>query len=161
MSTNNYYDFCIIGSGAAGLYAAYKLSNKSKKCILCEIGNSQHEDDSFYDLKFKLEGNNHYNGSSKGRSFGIGGTTFLWGASLIPYTKMDFQFEDSYGKYFQKIKKNIVEFNHDRLLKTLIGKKVDDKILKNWTSNYYNKFGYYETNNVYIPFNRKDFSKIF
>ena len=160
MPTDNYYDYCIIGAGAAGLYAANKLSKKSKKCILCEIGNSQHKDDFFYNLSFELDDNNHYSGSTKGRSFGIGGTTFLWGASLIPYSKMDFQFEDSYSNFFQKIKKNIIEFNHDNLLKTLIGKKVDDGILKKWSLNNYNEFGYYETNNVYIPFHRKDFSKI-
>lgn len=161
MSADNYYDYCIIGAGAAGLYAAKKISDKSKKVILCEIGNSQHKDDSFYDLNFKLSGNHQYNGSTKGRSFGIGGTTYLWGASLVPYTKLDFEIEDAYSNYFHKIKKKIIEFNHKKLLETLIGTKVDDTILKKWSLNEYNKFGYYETNNVYIPFNRKDFSKIF
>lgn len=161
MSTENYFDYCIIGAGAAGLYAAYKLTKRSKKVILCEIGNSQHKDDYFYDLNFKLDGNNPYNGSTKGRSFGIGGTTYLWGASLVPYTKMDFEIEDVYSNYFLKIKKNIIHFNHNKLLTSLIGKKVDDKILRKWSLNNYNKYGFYETNNVYIPFNRKDFSKIF
>ena len=32
-----------------------------------------------------------YKGGSEGRSFGLGGTTYLWGGSLLPFSKIDFE----------------------------------------------------------------------
>ena len=96
MKIEDKYDYCVIGAGAAGLFAANKLSERSIKVIVCDIGDYSNQEDSKYDLDFDLEGNRKYYGASKGRSFGIGGTTYLWGGSLIPYTKLDFNFDDSF-----------------------------------------------------------------
>ena len=161
MKIEDNYDYCVIGAGAAGFYTANKLSEGSSKVILCDIGNFRHQTDSYYNLDFELEGNRKYFGASKGRSFGIGGTTYLWGGSLIPYTKLDFNFHDSFSKYFSKIKEEIVNFDHKKLLKKLIAKDIDEKIISSWIHNKYNNYKYYESKNLYIPFSRKDFSKIF
>ncbi len=151
-------DICIIGGGAAGLYCLNQLANTGLKIILVEIGDKEHKDESFFNLDFNQLGNQTYKGSSEGRSFGLGGTSYLWGGSLLPFTRADFDKKDIYKNGFKSINKLFKEFNHEKLLTELLGKRPESKLFKNWKESEYNEIGFYEVNNVFIPFEKKDFS---
>lgn len=155
-------DFCIIGSGAAGIFAAKKLVENKKKILIFDIGGEIHQNDNDLNLNFKSTGRKKYEGSSLGRSFGIGGTTYLWGASILPFTYSDFDKKDSYSNGFADIENIFKKFNHKRLISELIGQNSDnfEDIFEFWrNNNQYNENNFYETKNLYIPFKRRDFSK--
>ena len=78
-------DICVVGGGPAGLYALNQLANSGLKIILVEIGDKEPKDESFFNLAFNQIGKSNYKGSTEGRSFGIGGTSYLWGGSFSFY----------------------------------------------------------------------------
>lgn len=151
-------DICVVGGGPAGLYAVNQLANSGLKIILVEIGDKEPKDESFFNLAFNQIGKSNYRGSTEGRSFGIGGTSYLWGGSLLPFTRADFEKEDHYKNGFNSMFKVFDEFNHEKILKNLLGKSPKSELISNWKKCEYNDFGFYEVNNVFIPFDKKDFS---
>ena len=83
-------DIVIIGAGTAGLYLANKLYNSSFKIILIEEGGRQGRMSDLLGKKV-INSGIQYNGASKGRSFGIGGTSSLWGGQMIPLSSFDLE----------------------------------------------------------------------
>ena len=155
---NKSFDICIVGGGAAGLYALTQFANSGLKIIVIEIGDNKHQNEDFYNLSFNQIGDIDYKGSSEGRSFGLGGTSYLWGGSLLPFTRADFEKEDIYKKGFNSMHKMFNEFNHEVLLDELLGKIPKTELISNWKNCEYNDMGFYEVSNVLIPFDKKDFS---
>ncbi|WP_075506991.1 FAD-dependent oxidoreductase [Prochlorococcus marinus] len=155
---NEIYDICIIGAGLAGLYTLNKLSGSGLKVICIEIGGNVHKNDSQFKLEFEQIGIDEYKGSKEGRSFGMGGTSYLWGGSLLPFTRYDFDKKDEFKNGYDLIRNVFDGFDHISLLKNLLGKEPKKEIISTWFKNVFNKDGYYEVSNVFIPFERKDFS---
>src|SRR5436309_865605 len=79
---------CIIGAGAAGIYLAVQLAKRGLSVILVEAGGPRCVDAS--QLGFEPhcpEG--PYSGATKGRYFGLGGSTAQWGGLLVPHIQYD------------------------------------------------------------------------
>ena len=79
---------CIIGAGTAGIFLAKLLSERGFQVVILESGglNSRlqpQEDDEYEQL------GKSYRGASHGRSFGLGGTSVLWGGQMIPLMESD------------------------------------------------------------------------
>ena len=79
---------CIIGGGTAGIFLANLLNKNDIKTVLLEAGNLVAAKPETVDQLCEQHGVN-YRGASSGRSFGIGGTSVLWGGQMLPLTTSD------------------------------------------------------------------------
>lgn len=83
-------DVIIIGSGAAGILLAIKLSNQGKSVLVFESGhfNEDKEKQKLNEVEQtgKLLGNAVW-----GRKRAVGGTTIAWGGQSLPFTSIDFE----------------------------------------------------------------------
>ena len=81
----------VIGSGAAGLYAARELSRRGHDVVVIESGGVGL--DSFSPGSYSTVGRKH-DGIRIGRSRSLGGTTNLWGGQLVEFQPVDFRGRD-------------------------------------------------------------------
>ncbi len=87
---------CIIGAGTAGIFLACQLRALGVDVLLLETGD-----------RFARSANEmaqtcaqrgiRYRGAEQGRSFGLGGTSVLWGGQMIPLTAADMQARPAVG----------------------------------------------------------------
>jgi choline dehydrogenase-like flavoprotein len=77
----------VIGSGAAGLYAAHELARRGQAVVVIETGGTSL--DSFAPESYSSVGRKH-DGIRIGRSRSLGGTTNLWGGQLVEFQPIDF-----------------------------------------------------------------------
>jgi hypothetical protein len=81
-------DICIVGAGTCGLFLANLLVRSGLQVTLIEAGSS--EPKSAMEVGATSEHvSREYLGDSLGRSFGIGGTSALWGGQLIKLRESD------------------------------------------------------------------------
>jgi choline dehydrogenase-like flavoprotein len=87
---------CIIGAGTAGIFLACQLRALGVDVLVLETGD-----------RFARSANEmaqtcaqrsiRYRGAEQGRSFGLGGTSVLWGGQMIPLTAADMQARPAVG----------------------------------------------------------------
>jgi GMC oxidoreductase/NAD(P)-binding Rossmann-like domain len=85
-------DVCILGAGAAGIYLACRLVELGVSVALLEAGDNACADSVSIGMEANMTQAN-YSGATKGRAFGLGGTTSLWGGQLVPHVALDIQQE--------------------------------------------------------------------
>lgn len=81
-------DICIVGGGAAGIYLGTRLVKMGLTVVILEAGGHVCTDGESLGFEAEVDGTS-YRGASKGRAFGLGGTTSRWGGLLIPHSKQD------------------------------------------------------------------------
>jgi hypothetical protein len=83
-------NICIVGAGTYGSYLAYGLLEKdpSINIKLIDVGNHKIKSESEIGYISKIT-KVQYNASSKGRFFGLGGTSSKWGGQLLFLSKND------------------------------------------------------------------------
>jgi len=79
---------CIIGAGTAGIFLAQQLRNLGMQVVMLEAGDNVARKPEEVDQRCEQRGI-RYRGAEDGRSFGIGGTSVLWGGQMIPISKSD------------------------------------------------------------------------
>lgn len=81
----------IIGAGTYGCYIAKCVSDKFKcsEVHLFEVGDNKLKNETEIGFKSEVKGNN-YAGLSKGRYFGLGGTSNKWGGQILTFSDVDF-----------------------------------------------------------------------
>src|SRR5215831_8056038 len=83
------YDFCICGTGPAGITIARKLAGRGKKVLLLEAGG----------LSYSAESQEHYRGKNVGRTYWVdssrlrylGGTSNHWGGLCVLQDPISFE----------------------------------------------------------------------
>jgi hypothetical protein len=80
-------DVCILGAGPVGLTLARGLAEKSRRVTILEIGGSTAS--AAGALPASRFDRRQYRGATEGRAFGLGGTSALWGAQLLPVRPAD------------------------------------------------------------------------
>lgn len=75
-------DVCVLGAGPVGLTLARALAQKGYRVVVLEIGGSKARAPRDCDAAIFDRGT--YLGAAKGRAFGLGGTSTLWGGQLLP-----------------------------------------------------------------------------
>jgi hypothetical protein len=81
-------DVCIVGGGTAGLYLANALWRQGLQVVVLEGGARTPAAPSDFGICAQQVGI-RYRGAEQGRSFGLGGTSVLWGGQMIPVTRSD------------------------------------------------------------------------
>jgi len=79
---------CIIGAGTAGLFLAQLLRRQGVEVVLLEAGGRLAQSPQSVDQICEQRGI-RYRGADLGRSFGLGGTSVLWGGQMLPLTPDD------------------------------------------------------------------------
>lgn len=79
---------CIIGGGTAGIYLAQQLRRLGLPVVMLEAGDSLARKPEEADQQCEQRGI-RYRGAHLGRSFGLGGTSALWGGQMIPLAVSD------------------------------------------------------------------------
>ncbi|MGA8891064.1 MAG: GMC oxidoreductase [Anaeromyxobacteraceae bacterium] len=78
----------MIGAGTIGCYVASRLQEWGFRVVVLESGSRKTVDGATFEPlpRMVLDG---YEGATKGRSFGLGGTSASWGGVLVPFTAQD------------------------------------------------------------------------
>jgi choline dehydrogenase-like flavoprotein len=87
---------CIIGAGTAGIYLAKRLRSLGLQVVILEAGDAFACRPDEIDQRCVQRGI-RYRGADTGRSFGLGGTSALWGGQMIPLTRSDFDARPEMG----------------------------------------------------------------
>jgi len=80
-------DVCILGAGPVGLTLARSLAEKNRRVTILEIGGSTSAPGTA--LPATRFDRREYRGATVGRAFGLGGTSALWGAQMLPVRAAD------------------------------------------------------------------------
>ncbi len=154
------FDICIVGAGIVGIYIAKELSkDKTKKILIIEAGDVPIlalEQNSF---KF-LTSNEVYEGASKGRGFGVGGTSPFWGGVLVPYSKEILLDSDPWkevvrncSKYSKIVLKNLgINTSLDFSNPNYISKNTIELLQHQGFSSHYS---------YHLPISKKNFTNLF
>jgi len=89
---------CIVGGGTAGVFLAYRLRQYGIHVVILEAGNSLARQPGDFDQRCIQRGF-YYRGADFGRSFGLGGTSALWGGQMLPLTVADMSERSALGVY--------------------------------------------------------------
>lgn len=81
---------CIVGGGTAGIFLACQLRKHGLQVVILEEGDAVARKPEEVDQRCEQRGI-AYRGAESGRSFGLGGTSALWGGQMIPLAKSDFE----------------------------------------------------------------------
>ena len=81
-------DVCIVGGGTAGLFLANRLRSVGLAVIILEAGGFDAVAPEACDQRCRQLGI-PYRGAESGRSFGLGGTSVLWGGQMLSLTPQD------------------------------------------------------------------------
>ena len=115
---------CIIGGGTAGLFLAHRLVSRGIKVVVLETGGNDPMAPDTAGHEPKQTGI-RYRGAYKGRSFGLGGTSVLWGGQMIPLTSGDVSARPAVGYDAWPISFEEIS-SHFQTVKTTLGLPVVD-----------------------------------
>ncbi len=110
---------CIIGAGTAGVFLARRLADHGVKVVLLESGGRQPNTPESLGHHPEQIGI-RYRGADLGRSFGLGGTSVLWGGQMIPVTPGDISSRAEAGFDAWPISYDEIQ-RHISVVKSLLG----------------------------------------
>jgi len=156
-------EILIIGAGTAGLYLANKLMGSGLSVLVLDKGGlvgKRPNKNSVINLGMP------YKGSYKGRSFGIGGTSTLWGGQMIPLSELDFIDRSSRGLKEWPIKHQDLVPYFENVRKSLglnsYNKSSQKKIKKFFFPKVYNLSEDFNLRlSQWIPFKKRNFAKYY
>ena len=145
---NNIKEICIIGCGTYGSYIAKRLSDKNVNITIIEVGNSQIKSEKDIGFFSKFSGIK-YDGLSKGRFFGFGGTSAKWGGQLLFFSEKDFANPNPFLK-------SITELNlkHKKKVLNFFG------ITDSSEDQYFNK-EFFIKNGIWLNYYKRNLFKLF
>ena len=121
---------CIIGAGTAGIFLAQELSRLGIDSVILELGDKKVSLPSEIGERC-LQLGTPYKGEEKGRVFGLGGTSTLWGGQMISLSLADFDTRcnsffpawpisfSELSQYFAEVRKRLgLENSENRLAQT-------------------------------------------
>jgi choline dehydrogenase-like flavoprotein len=90
-ASDEVFDVCIIGAGAAGLSLAYQLIQDKKRVILLEGGGLNRWERRSQALNRASFSGPPYDGAHVGRFRGVGGSTSAWAGQIMEFDAIDFE----------------------------------------------------------------------
>jgi len=81
---------CVVGGGLAGLVLGSALARRKVDVVVLESGGSSHPSGP-HDLNEVICTHTRYDGATRGRARGLGGTGAVWGGALIPFLPADLE----------------------------------------------------------------------
>lgn len=79
---------CVIGAGTAGIFLAQQLRRQGVSVVVLEAGDRMARKPADVGQICEQQGI-RYRGADLGRSFGLGGTSVLWGGQMLPMARTD------------------------------------------------------------------------
>lgn len=79
---------CVIGAGTAGIFLSQQLRQQGLPVVLLEAGDTLARGPDEMD-QHCVQCGIRYRGADSGRSFGLGGTSVLWGGQMLPLIPSD------------------------------------------------------------------------
>ena len=152
------FKIAIIGAGAAGLYIADKLENKSD-LIIIESGDKNKYKKDYINHKFQMSKESTHILNTDQVS-GLGGNTNLWGGQLLPFTSDDINKENGWPFGIDELSQN-----YSNICKNLLGQNIN-YFSKNFIERFINRKFIYENDenfNIHISswIREPNFKKIF
>lgn len=89
-ATDEVFDVCIVGAGAAGLCLAYELLEEKGRVILVESGSLNRWERRSQALNRVYTSGFPFDGAHAGRFRGVGGTTSAWAGQIMEFDELDF-----------------------------------------------------------------------
>jgi len=159
---------CIIGGGTAGILLAKLLTERGLKVILLECGADQARTPAEQHEQCEQAGI-PYRGAESGRSFGLGGTSALWGGQMISMSGSDFDARPYAGlpawpvaheeitKYFQVVRQQVglpsEDADRQQTLATLAAQNY--KGIRDFGANFVLRLS------EWLPFRKRNFARSF
>ena len=152
------FKIAIIGGGAAGLYIADKLENKSDLIIIESGDRNKYQKDNI-NHKFQMSKKSPHILNTDQVS-GLGGNTNLWGGQLLPFTSDDINKENGWPFGIDELSEN-----YSNIAKNLLGQNIN-YFSKNFIERFINRKFIYENDenfNIHISswLREPNFKKIF
>ena len=107
---------CIIGAGTYGCYISKCVSDhfKNAEIHLFEVGDAIIKNEQEIGYESLIKGNK-YEGLSKGRFFGLGGTSNKWGGQILTFSEVDFKTQNTFLKEIIELNTKYKSRIHSRL----------------------------------------------
>ena len=158
-------DVCIIGGGVIGLYIADRLLENGFSVSILERGPITPVDGSSLNLN-AVQLKDDYKGDKLGRSFGLGGTSSIWGGQLLPITRADISSRPPNSPRCWPIPYSVIEAYTNKVINKLFAGRVNifSPVEKNTTktdavtSGSFSKF-FEMRHSVWLPFSSRNFGK--
>lgn len=156
---------CIIGAGTAGIFLAQQLRKSGVQVVLLEAGDAIARPPETIDQRCIQQGI-RYRGADSGRSFGLGGTSALWGGQMIPLAPSDVGERSEVGFDAWPIQYSDISEHFSKTKQQLgLSSDINDKNKTNFVkyfpllSNLNDDFNFRLSS--WIPFRKRNFSKAF
>ncbi len=81
---------CLVGGGTAGIFLAQLLRERQIDVVMLEAGDASARKSEEIGQHCEQRGI-RYRGAESGRTFGLGGTSALWGGQMLPLARSDFE----------------------------------------------------------------------
>lgn len=111
-------DVCVVGAGAAGLVLATALARAGVRVAVLEAGGRTCVDGGAVGIEAVSDGD-VYGGATRGRVFGLGGTTAVWGGQLVPHGPVDIDETPEAGFDFWQHLLRVIDRQAARVLELL------------------------------------------
>jgi choline dehydrogenase-like flavoprotein len=132
LKNNDFYDYCIVGAGPAGITLAIKLAKKNKKILLVEGGGTEisHESQSLYEGEVVGD---EYLSLDTCRLRYFGGTSNHWSGVCRTFDEIDFLSRPKFHLYEWPIEKSDIDKYLTEAFNILeINNIKPDKKINNW-----------------------------
>lgn len=141
---------CIAGVGTYGSYLANALCQNypEAEIVLVDVGNEQIATEQEIGFRSQLV-NNKYNAASKGRYFGLGGTSSMWGGQLLFFSESDCP-NDKSIKYLKEL-----NLKHSKKVLSRFFQKIPELSERSIRKGLFIKKG------IWLEFNKRNLYKYF
>lgn len=156
---------CIVGAGTAGIFLAHQLRVLGMRVLLLETGNRSSCLSSEMGQNCDQRGI-RYRGAESGRSFGLGGTSVLWGGQMIALTPSDMAARpavgfDAWPVQYSELLPYFAEVSDALGMQTVVSEVADDIVRRRFRALSQIDDDFTLRLSEWLPFKSRNFAQTF